>query len=260
MSDEAKHHVKQSITLPVISLLLGAVGLLLFPASFFIYRPKLTYYLGCKYAWIPAGLGFVLGLLGVLTCKTNKQMNSLKVAGAGCILCLVVTLLSIVMSSRVDFAFRPCFLHMSTLGKVMMLYPGAYDGTYPNPSKWCDQLLETKEVEPIHFLCVPDYELKYFAWSYSNQQPEIGKSHYAMNIYCKPDSSPDTVLLFETTLGWNRHGGPELLTLDNHHGEGCFILFNDGHVEFEKCPLELNWGVTSNKGMQRDGLKAAPDS
>ena len=185
-------------------------------------------------------------------------MNSLKVAQAGCILCLAVAFLSMKMASRVNLALNPCRIHMSALGKAMVLYSGAYDGTYPDPSKWCDQLLQAEAAAPIHFLCVPDYELKYFAWSYSNQKSGLGRSHYAMNINCEPESSPLTVLLFDTTLGWNRHGGPEILTLENHNGDGCFILFNDGHVNFEKRPLELNWGVTSNKGMQSAALRVRP--
>ncbi|MFH1369948.1 MAG: H-X9-DG-CTERM domain-containing protein [Planctomycetota bacterium] len=40
------------------------------------------------------------------------------------------------------------------------------------------------------------------------------------------------MLLFETEDGWNQSGGLELLTNENHHGEGSNILFCDGHVEF----------------------------
>jgi prepilin-type processing-associated H-X9-DG protein len=40
------------------------------------------------------------------------------------------------------------------------------------------------------------------------------------------------VLLFETNNGWNQSGGLELLTTENHRGEGCNVVFCDGHVEF----------------------------
>ena len=64
-----------------------------------------------------------------------------------------------------------------------------------------------------------------------------------MNPNCHPNSPPDMVLLFETKGGWNQFGGPELLTTENHKGEGCYVLFNDVHVEFIKKEAinELKW-------------------
>jgi prepilin-type processing-associated H-X9-DG protein len=35
-------------------------------------------------------------------------------------------------------------------------------------------------------------------------------------------------------LRWNQVGGPAILTTEHHKGEGCNILFGDGHVEFVK--------------------------
>jgi prepilin-type processing-associated H-X9-DG protein len=40
------------------------------------------------------------------------------------------------------------------------------------------------------------------------------------------------VLLFETSPGWNQCGGADILTVGNHEGDGCNVLFVDGHVEF----------------------------
>ena len=74
-----------------------------------------------------------------------------------------------------------------------------------------------------------------------------GKSHYAMNPNCEPNSPADTVLLFETEGGWNQFGGPEILTTENHNGEGCNILFNGGYVEFVKTKNldKLKWKADS---------------
>jgi hypothetical protein len=66
-----------------------------------------------------------------------------------------------------------------------------------------------------------------------------GKSTYAMNPNCKPDSPPDTVLLFETKAGWNQNGGPELFTFDNHDPKGGCVLLNDGTVKFIRTKEEL---------------------
>jgi len=62
---------------------------------------------------------------------------------------------------------------------------------------------------------------------------------YAMNPNCEPNSPPDMVLLFETDIGWNQHGGPELFTFDNHDPRGGCVLLNDGTVRFIRTEEEL---------------------
>jgi prepilin-type processing-associated H-X9-DG protein len=63
-----------------------------------------------------------------------------------------------------------------------------------------------------------------------------GPCNYAINKNVEElgtSSPPDMVLLFETNRpGWCQDGGPEILTTNHHNGEGCNILFVDGHVEF----------------------------
>ena len=46
-------------------------------------------------------------------------------------------------------------------------------------------------------------------------------------------------------LRWNQVGGPEILTIENHQGDGCNIVFNDLHVEFVMADGldELKWKV-----------------
>jgi hypothetical protein len=46
-------------------------------------------------------------------------------------------------------------------------------------------------------------------------------------------------------LRWNQTGGPDMLTIENHNGEGCNVFFNDMHVEFVKAERlgELKWGA-----------------
>ena len=51
------------------------------------------------------------------------------------------------------------------------------------------------------------------------------------------------VLLFETHQGWNQSGGPEILSTENHNGEGCNILFNGSLTKFIKTEdlNDLRW-------------------
>ena len=104
---------------------------------------------------------------------------------------------------------------------------------YPTPEVWCDDILR------------PYPALGGFATVRRNVELNIcpsagkGKNHYAMNPNCKPNSTDDMVLLFETKAGWNQHGGPELFTFDNHDPKGGCVLLNDGTVKFIRTKEEL---------------------
>jgi hypothetical protein len=101
---------------------------------------------------------------------------------------------------------------------------------YPAVDEWCDVMLRAyqivgpgKSIMRAH-ICPSAGE---------------GECHYAINPNCKFDSPPDMVLLFETKAGWNRHGGRELFTFDNHDPKGGCVLLNDGTVKFIRTAEEL---------------------
>jgi len=128
-------------------------------------------------------------------------------------------------------------INLHSLGIALEFYQIENDGKYPSEYKWCD-LLKEYDIEK-EFICPAD---------------EIAgeRCSYAMNPYCKPNSPPDIVLLFESKPGWNRSGGPQLLNPNKHYKRnwlwgykipGCYILFNDKHVEFvyDKDFNDLKW-------------------
>jgi len=102
---------------------------------------------------------------------------------------------------------------------------------YPVPTEWCDSMLRAYESNGMLE--------KNILRMHNCPSAGEGKNHYAMNPTCKPDSPPDTVLLFETKAGWNQHGGPELFTFDNHDPKGGCVLLNDGTVKFIRTPEQL---------------------
>lgn len=129
-----------------------------------------------------------------------------------------------------------CAANLRNLWHRLRLYYKAY-GTikilYPVPTEWCDSmtrayksrgLLDKYYKSPRPHKCPSAYE---------------GKNHYAMNPNCKPDSPPDTVLLFETKAGWNQNGGHDLFTFINHDPKGGCVLLNDGTVKFIRTKEEL---------------------
>jgi len=111
-----------------------------------------------------------------------------------------------------------CKTNLHYLRAALYLYADEQGNVYPTPEKWCDLLVDKfGDFNDKHFRCPGG---------------EGGRCDYAMNPHVDPFSAPDVVLLFESTSGWNQFGGLEILTLENHNGKGCNILFNDLHVEF----------------------------
>ena len=73
-----------------------------------------------------------------------------------------------------------------------------------------------------------------------------GPCNYAMNKNVEKlgmRAPPDMVVLFETHPGWNQSGGPEILSTENHNGDGCNVLFVDSHVQFVRTRdlKDLKW-------------------
>ncbi|MHC4658365.1 MAG: hypothetical protein ACYS83_04205 [Planctomycetota bacterium] len=149
-----------------------------------------------------------------------------------------------------------CSSNMSGLVKAMVVYAhGCEPHTIPAAEKWCDLLIEEDFTTCKAFVCRVSDTIR-------------GECSYAMNKHVAgKDISklpPDTVVLFETNFGrhpcgrqgllkerayykvmphgrpetkvyklrWNQVGGPELLTVENHKGEGCHVVFADLSVRF----------------------------
>jgi len=111
-----------------------------------------------------------------------------------------------------------CGVNLAALRDAIQDYSNDY-GKYPIANTWCELLIEYADVTKTTFVC---------------KSARKGRCHYAINPNAAPNSPGDMVLLFEGNPGWNQFGGAELLAPENHNGEGCNILFNDGHVEFVK--------------------------
>lgn len=122
-----------------------------------------------------------------------------------------------------------CQEQMSQINAYLKAYAGAYNGRYPTPDKWCDLLREKVKIEE-----------RLLKWHPGGDEEAC---YYAINPDARPDSPEDVVLLFEAEPGWNRCGGRQFLTIENHINNGCNILFCDGKVYFvsKKHFDELRW-------------------
>jgi prepilin-type processing-associated H-X9-DG protein len=124
-----------------------------------------------------------------------------------------------------------CATNLKGLGTAMMVYANDNDDRLPTPGRWCDLLVSETGVGPKSFQC---------------KSVELGPCNYAMNenlIGVGFEAPADTVLLFETCPGWNQVGGYDVLSTVGHRGDGCNILFVDGHTEFIRTESlgRLNW-------------------
>ena len=123
------------------------------------------------------------------------------------------------------------------------------DRLYPDPNQWCDDIVEFLRSRQFSdaslartFAC-PSIHVSSKASDVrailEKQKVLIWRSDYAMNPHCRKESPGDTVFLFETKVGWNQRGGPELFTFDNHDPRGGCVLLNDGTVKFIRTEEEL---------------------
>lgn len=188
----------------------------------------------------------VLGIISLVKVKnSNDQLKGSGLAIGGIVTASIALVLQIIMillailmpalAKTHSMASRiVCATNLSGLGKAMLIYSmDDPNERYPTPENWCDLLIKYADVGPDQFVCPS-----------GKRAGDKSRSHYAINPKATPKSLPDTVMLFETTEGWNQSGGPELLSAENHKGDGANIAFCDFHVKFVKKEEfdNLRWG------------------
>jgi hypothetical protein len=138
---------------------------------------------------------------------------------------------SLLSPEIIPFALRQrCARNLSNLGSRFRSF-GVERREYPTANQWCDAILSLYEAR--------GYTDDFIAGPFRCPSAGEGKCHYGMNNECRAASPPDMVLLFETKGGWNRHGGPESFTFENHDPKGGLVLLNDGTVKFIRTEEEL---------------------
>ncbi|MCX5637531.1 MAG: DUF4190 domain-containing protein [Planctomycetota bacterium] len=176
--------------------------------------------------WLSAIVGFVLGIVALVKIgNSNGRIAGRVLATLG----ISVAVISFIFSNvcrLITPVKRPpplmiCRSHLHRLGMAMRIYADDFDGKYPPAEKWCDLLVQYGGIVEKQFVCRS-----------ALRGGDKGRCHYAMNPNCEPNSPEDVVLLFETKSGWNQYGGPEMVTFENHEGNGCNVLLKDGRVEF----------------------------
>jgi hypothetical protein len=192
----------------------------------------------CGITAIPA---VILGIISLVKIeKSSGRITGRGFAVSGIVISAIALLVGVPVALNIRYqAFRMlCATNMTVLGMEMLVYCNDYDDKLPTPSKWCDLLVEHTDVTEKGLRCpgAPDGPCNY----------AINKNIEELGAQPPPD---DMVVLFETRPGWNQSAGPEILTTDNHQGEGCNVLFMDSRVDFIKTEDldDLKWKPDPNE-------------
>ncbi|MFH1369949.1 MAG: DUF4190 domain-containing protein [Planctomycetota bacterium] len=203
---------------------------------------------------LTAPLAFILGLVSlIMISRSRGQLKGTGMAVASIVIPMIAVLfvamvlgillpvsasgmlevpLNTLAKIRMFSCRMVCKERMTTLGQSMLQYAEKYN-EYPTSSQWCDLLQKYDPNLPMKtFHCIGVKEGPCCNYAMNKNIAEVGSN-----------APEDMVLLFESKAGWNQTGGPELLTMENHQGEGCNILFCDGHAKFvlSEDIDELRW-------------------
>ena len=202
-----------------------------------------------------------------------RIMKILLAVVVGVVILLVIFLPEPISRERADRI--KCMANMRNLGIAFYIYAQDNSNSYPTPEKWCDLLIMNYKVM-LEYLVCSGSDAKKGESSYAFNKSVVGKKSSEVpqdTVLLFETNFGKNPLGRDGTLGdrdwykslsslsdrsdlkkhkhsekvyklrWNQFGGSELLTTDNHKGEGCNVLFNDMHVEFVKSEriAELKW-------------------
>jgi len=196
--------------------------------------PRLVFVISC------ISLGPALGVISILCLRKDKGLVSK-------IIVIYIAVLLLVTSGYIvaakSFSYEDCEKNLRIISYAMWAYAEDNDGKFPTADKWCDLLIQNTDLQRGRFVC------KSAKW---------GLSNYAINPNATPTSPRNMILLFETKGGWNQAGWSDLLTLDNHDGAGCNVMFVNGYIGFVEARWveALKWKIEDyNKPQVRSGLE-----
>jgi hypothetical protein len=181
---------------------------------------------------ITAAIGLILGIIALkMVARSNGQLRGTGWAIAGTVLSGSMLLLAIptvaglfvvpMLKERQRMAEFHCLENMRQLNSTLQTFATSNEGRLPNAATWCDQLIQASLMAPgsSAFRCPTQ---------------SGGLCDYAFNEHLSGldlNKVPkDTVLLFESDMGWNGRGDVKNIA-SSRHGMYFIIGFADGAVE-----------------------------
>ena len=191
---------------------------------------------------ITAIIGLILGIAAqVRISKSGGRLKGSGLAIAGIVVSGIMLLLSLLIGAafllpalaklKQNAQNTSCANNAKQVVLAVRLYADENDGKCPPAVNWCDAILNN----------LPALE------SFKCPQRPEEKSGFAFNakLAGKTLSSipPDTVLVFESSGGWNSTGGPTAVVSRPPHGKSTVFGFADGSVrQVDRGELpQLRW-------------------
>lgn len=164
------------------------------------------------------------GIALVLTKKKPQQFGGKRLAAAALIVCAIWV---IGIPTTIYFG-RPilmrkmmrrddCFTHARSLTTSLQIVSIANNGVFPSADSWCDAI-KHEVTSKTHYQCPND--------------PKHGECAFAYNekLSGVKDPNPQTVMIFESDLGWNGAGGISNVVATPRHRGFIVVGFANGNL------------------------------
>ena len=196
---------------------------------------------------------FVTGILAIITGRSSKfrigVVSGYMGVGASILIFLMAFLMHMCsMGSRINPLWR-----MKTLSSVTQKYCEQNEGHLPDAEVWCDQLLES--VKDVEEFSIEDFAGRHYLPH--NADERCGSIAFNKNLdgYRISDVDRQTVLLFETGLGWNQNGRLDILPSGRRW---MFWPFFEGGYHFVFVGPDSTFTVEFIKNSKIDDLNWEP--
>jgi len=192
---------------------------------------------------ITALVGLVLGIVALVKISRNEDRiggKGLAIAGtcvSGCVLALLLLMIPIELAVMLPALSQAkskaqtimCQNQLKQQALAVHMYADDNNGVLPSGGKWCDALKPYLGGAAL-LRCPADNPAARCSYAFNARLSGL-----------KLDKvNPRTVVLFESSGGWNAVGGPEQMT--SRHGRTIMVAFADGSVQqYHGDPRELRW-------------------
>lgn len=181
---------------------------------------------------VPGIVGLILGIIA----QTRISLEGGRLNGKGLALAGMITsglmllvglpfwsalILPAIAEQKAREAEATCLDHTRQLSQALVAYAGRHEDTFPSAASWCDALKKEGLIDEHSdlFLCPSAPKLK-CGFAFNEMVSEKKKS----------EVTPNTVLIFESSKGWNGAGGPYDLGASRHRS-GIMAGFADGTAD-----------------------------
>ncbi|HEU5397500.1 MAG TPA: DUF4190 domain-containing protein [Verrucomicrobiae bacterium] len=178
-------------------------------------------------------IGLILGIIALVKVRNSQgalKGNGLALAGVivSAIFILMIPLFAAMLLPAIAAGKQKaeelsCMTNEKQLALATLMFSASHTNCFPPATNWCDAI-QGNLANPGAFRCVVAGDGRRCDYAFNSQLGGIAVTRVA--------HPAETVLLFESDLGWNGSGGVDAVAGTRHgHGHASIVTFADGHVE-----------------------------